>query len=232
MNILAFDTAFDACSVAAGRGLRSLSPSIMAFSESMTTGHAERLMPMVAEVLAEVGMDIGQLDRIAVSRGPGTFTGTRITIAAARALALYAGTPVVSISTLQLMAMNRAANASGSGEVAIATDARRGEVYFERFDPHSLVSLGPPEVLSCADAAARLGSGRSVIAGSGGEAVAKAARAIGRNALATAADLTPDAFDLLFAAMELNDFNTVQPLYLRPPDAKPQNGALLARNPV
>jgi tRNA threonylcarbamoyladenosine biosynthesis protein TsaB len=232
MNILAFDTAFDACSVAAGRGLRSLSPSIAALTEPMATGHAERLLPMIEEILAETGMDIGDLDRIAVTRGPGTFTGTRITIAAARALALYASTPIVSVTSLQLMAMNMAANATGADEVAIATDARRGEVYFERFDPHSLVSRAPAEVLTVAEAAMRLAPSSSVVAGSGAEAIVIAAHATGKNARAVAPNLLPDALDMLFVAMELPYFNTVQPLYLRPPDAKPQIAAALVRNPA
>ena len=85
MNVLAFDTCFDACSVAAGRGLRSLAPSIVALYEPMSSGQAERLVPMIEEALAATGMTAGDLDRIAVTCGPGTFTGTRIAVSAARA---------------------------------------------------------------------------------------------------------------------------------------------------
>ena len=67
MNILSFDTCFDACSVAAGRGLRSLTPSISFAYEPMQKGHAERLMPMIEAVMAEVGLEFTALDRIAVA---------------------------------------------------------------------------------------------------------------------------------------------------------------------
>ena len=106
MNILSLDTCFDACSVAAGRGLRSLTPAIAFAFEPMQKGHAERLLPMVEAVMAEAGLAFGALDRIAVSRGPGTFTGTRICVSAARALALATKAEIVSLSSLRLMAMS------------------------------------------------------------------------------------------------------------------------------
>lgn len=229
MNVLTFDTAFDACSVAAGRGLRSLSPSIVTLFEPMQSGQAERLVPMIQEALSLTGMSTADLDVIAVTCGPGTFTGTRITTAAARALALVGKTPLAAISSLSLMAMNFAAKSTGAQTLAIATDARRGEVYFESFDPHSLCSLAPPQALLVEAAAARLGPGTCVIAGSGGELVASAARARGVDARSLAPNLVPDAFDMLFAAMTMPLLNTVQALYLRPPDAKPQIDAALAR---
>lgn len=233
MNVLAFDTAFDCCSVAAGRGLRSLSPSIASFYEPMNAGQAERLVPMIAEALRDTGMDARDLDRIAVTSGPGTFTGTRITIAAARALALVTKAPIVAVSSLKLMAMNYAAQAKGAGRLAIATDARRGEVYFECFQPHALVSLGPPQALTTAEAAQRLaGAGRPVVAGSGAAAVAEAASVQGLDVTAIAPGLLPDAVDMLFMAMEMAHFNTVHALYLRPPDAKPQNAPAVARIPA
>lgn len=229
MNVLAFDTCFDACSVAAGRGLRSLSPSIISLFEPMHSGQAERLMPMIEEAMSATGMKVEDLDVIAITSGPGTFTGTRITTATARALALYANTPLVTVSALQLMAMSPDANATGADILAIATDARRGEVYFEIFDPHTLVSLGPPQALTVEAAAASFGNRLAAVAGSGAQAVADAANRLGITARAVAPRLLPDAFDLLFLAMELPRQVTVQPLYLRPPDAKPPSGAALAR---
>ena len=183
MNVLAFDTCFDACSVAAGRGLRGLSPSISACHEPMATGHAERLMPMIDEQLAAAGLEMRDLDRIAITLGPGTFTGTRISVAAGRALALALDVPVVAVTSLKLMAMNFAANARGAGELAIATDARRGEVYFERFNPHTLQSLAPAAVLGAAAAAAALSRAGAVVAGSGAAAVAHAAQGLGAQRL-------------------------------------------------
>ena len=230
MNVLAFDTCFDACSVAAGRGLRGLAPSICARNEPMAMGHAERLMPMIQEQLAAVGLAIGDLDLIAITIGPGTFTGTRISVAAGRALALALDVPVVAVTSLKLMAMNFAANASGAAELAIATDARRGEVYFERFNPHTLQSLAPAAVFSAAAAAAALSGAGTVVAGSGAAAVADAAQGLGRNVCAIAPDLLPDALDMLFPAMEMQAMRDIHPLYLRAPDAKPPAGAAIARS--
>ena len=229
MNVLAFDTCFDACSVAAGRGLRSLSPSIVSLFEPMQSGQAERLMPMIEEALSATGMSIAGLDLIAVTGGPGTFTGTRITTATARALSLFVKTPLVPVSTLKLMAMDPEASAVGAGVLAIATDARRGEVYFEAFDSHSLASLAPAQALSVADASARLQGHAAVIAGSGAISVAAAANEMGITAKAVAPRLLPDALAMLFVSMELPRVNAVQALYLRPADAKPQIDAALAR---
>ena len=232
MNILAFDTAFDACSVAAARGLRSLTPAICPLFEAMTIGHAERLMPMIDAALSETKLTVADLDLIAVTTGPGTFTGTRITVAAARALALVNDTPIVTLTSLKLMAMSPDARSSGARQLAIATDARRGEVYIERFCPRSLQSLGPPAVLSFADAVQSLGHGPTAVAGSGAEDVAAQARMLGLDACATATGLLPDAFDMLFWAMEQRPTAIVHPLYLRPPDAKPPAPSFVSRSSV
>ena len=142
-----------ACSAAAGRGLRSLTPSIAFLSEPMATGHAERLTPMIETVMSEADLAFAALDRIAVSIGPGTFTGARISIAAARALSFATGAPIVAYSSLNLMAMSPLIPAARGRRLAVATDARRGEVYMQIFNPHSLLPAGPPAVVAVADAA-------------------------------------------------------------------------------
>lgn len=187
----------------------------------MATGHAEHLMPMVEAVMSECGMAFSELERIAVATGPGTFTGARIAVSAARALALATGATVVTVSSLELMAMNPAAVAGGADVLAIATDARRGEVYFQIFHPRSLKALTPPEVLTVADAAARLASQTSVVAGSGAAAVAEMAEKMGNLSRAICPDLLPEAIDMLFLSSEWPVADNVAPLYLRPPDAKP-----------
>jgi tRNA threonylcarbamoyladenosine biosynthesis protein TsaB len=221
MNILSLDTCFDACSVAAGRGLRSLTPGISFAFEAMQKGHSEQLMPMIEMVMAEAGLTFQYLDRIAVPFGPGTFTGTRICVSAARALALATGARIVAISSLKLMAMSPRIPASPSRRVAVATDARRGEVYLEVFDRHSLQSLAAPQCLPIGDAVKVLGAGPIVVAGSGAAEVATAAAREGIDATAILPDLLPDALDLLFPACELPTTDALRPLYLRPPDAKP-----------
>jgi tRNA threonylcarbamoyladenosine biosynthesis protein TsaB len=186
----------------------------------MQKGHAERLLPMAQAVMAEAGLEFAALDRIAVTCGPGTFTGTRICVSAARAFALATGAEIVAVSSLRLMAMSPLIPAAPTRHVAIATDARRDEVYFEVFDRHSLQSVVEPQCATIGEAARMLGSSPIVIAGSGAEALAEAARASGVEATAILPELLPDALDLLFMAAGLPTSATVRPLYLRPPDAK------------
>ena len=221
MNILSLDTCFDACSVAAGRGLRSLSPGISFAFELMQKGQSERLMPMIEMVMAEAGLEFKSLDRIAVTFGPGTFTGTRICVSAARALALATGAKFVAISSLKLMAMSARIPAAPTRRIAIATDARRGEIYLEVFDRHTLESLVAPQCFAIADAVPMLGPEPIVIAGSGADALATAASNAGVEATAILPDLLPDALDVLFPACEMALTDDLRPLYLRPPDAKP-----------
>jgi len=221
MNILSFDTCFDACSVAGGRGLRSLSPAISFAFEPMQKGHPERLLPLIEAVMSETGLAFAALDRIAVTFGPGTFTGTRICVSAARALALATGAEIVSVSSLKLMAMSPLIPAAPTRRVAVATDARRGEVYLEVFDRHTLASVVAARRATIDEAVSLIGREPIVIAGSGGDSLAQAARQQGVEAIAILPDLLPDALDVLFAAAELPVSVSMRPLYLRPPDAKP-----------
>jgi len=226
MNVLAFDTCYDACSAAAGRGLRSLTPDIAVLYEPMQAGHAERLMPMIEAVMAEAKLPFAALDRIIVTMGPGTFTGTRIAVAAARGLSLATGAPIAPVTSLRLMAMSPRIPAAATPRIAIATDARRGEVYVEVFDRHSMKTLMAPTVLSVVDAPRAMGAYPIVIAGSGAAVLAASLQVAGVDAQAIAPDLLPDAFDMLFESSEWPISATVSPLYLRPPDAKP-SGAIL-----
>ena len=98
MRVLAIDTALEACSVAlldTGQPDRAVHESL-----AMTRGHAEALMPMIARVFERASLDAGQLDRIAVTVGPGSFTGLRVGIAAARGIALASGKPAIGLTTL------------------------------------------------------------------------------------------------------------------------------------
>lgn len=197
----------------------------------MATGHAERLMPMIQEVMGEAGLAFSALDRIAVTVGPGTFTGTRISVSAARALALATGAALVPVSSLRLMAMSPHIVSGPARRIAIATDARRSEVYVEVFDRHSMRTLIAPSVVPLSDAAAALGPAPVAIAGSGAQSLADALRAAGIEAEAIAPDLLPDAIDMLFEAMTMPCADTVSPLYLRPPDAKPPAPSAFAPSP-
>ncbi|KUO67825.1 MAG: hypothetical protein APF80_15370 [Alphaproteobacteria bacterium BRH_c36] len=240
MNILGLDTCFDACSVAlvrAGEGC------VASRFEPMATGHAERLIPMIGEVMDEAGLDFDALDRIAVTNGPGTFTGTRIAVAAARSLGLATGKPLVGATSLWVMAegvaqelfeaktgTTRDARPIDLPDILIATDARRDEVYVQHFSQG--LPLGDPAVLSSMQVAQRLPQGCTlIVAGSGAEAVAAAAadrQSVDLRAIRP--DLLPDARYLANLALRLDSMaQTVSPLYLRPADAKPQAGKSIPR---
>lgn len=224
MNVLAIDTCFDACSAAAGRGLRSLTPDIAFLFEPMQTGQAEKLMPMVESVMAEAKLKFADLDRITVTCGPGTFTGTRIAVSAARALALATGAAIVPVTSLRLMAMSARIPAGPSPRLVIATDARRDEVYFEVFDRHSMRTLIAPSVMplaTAAEAIKALGPGDVTVAGSGARLLATHLILFDVEATEILPDLLPDAFDMLFESSEWPTEASVSPLYLRAPDAKP-----------
>jgi tRNA threonylcarbamoyladenosine biosynthesis protein TsaB len=99
-TLLAIDTALNACSVAITHGETTLVSRV----EPMARGQAERLAPMVAELMAQAGVSFGQIDRLGVTRGPGAFTGVRIGLAFARGLALSLDRPCIGFSTLEVLA--------------------------------------------------------------------------------------------------------------------------------
>jgi len=236
MNILAFDTCFAACSVAVGKGLGTGAAETFGFFEPMETGHAERLMPMVAEAMSAARLAFAELDRIAVTIGPGSFTGTRIAVAAARGFGLAAGRArFVTASSLAVMAERASGTLAairGSRLLAVVVDARRGEVYAQLFasDGAEVQELGPPEVLAIEDAARIGGAEPIVLVGSGAVAVAEIARRNGRPVDVYMEQLLPAAGDLLSMAMRLpGSAERPSPLYLRPADAKPQTGKSIER---
>src|SRR5229473_805782 len=128
MLILAIDTALDACAAAvldidAGR-------LIAQESQAMKRGHAEALMPLIARVIKAAGIAFAALDRIAVTTGPGSFTGLRVGLSAARGIALAADKPVVGVTTLTAYAAP-VVSQNGEQPVISAIDARHDHVYFQ-----------------------------------------------------------------------------------------------------
>lgn len=227
MKILAFDTCLDACSAA----VRSVSAGTLAAAwEPMATGQAERLVPMIAEVMATAGVTFADMDRIAVTVGPGTFTGTRIAIAAARALALAADVPVVTASSLAVIAEQAARHLPEAPEaeaIAVALDARRDQVYWQWFTREGgLAPVCEPQVLSPEQAASQIAETRCLVVGSGAGLVAS--HGSGRHAIIERVML-PSAEDLAAMAIHLQPVAPPKPLYLRPADAKPQVGKSIAR---
>src|SRR5262245_21271937 len=135
MNVLAFDTCLGALSVAVRWKGTHGEWLLRDRFELREGGHAERLMPMIAETMQDAGLAFSGLERIAVTVGPGTFTGVRGRVAAARGLALASGRPVVAATSLAVMA-HRAEELLGprdEGVLAVVVDARRGMVYIQLF---------------------------------------------------------------------------------------------------
>src|SRR5256885_9838911 len=139
MRVLAIDPALEACSAA----VRDTSGGITA-SETvvMTGGHDEALMPLIARVMIRAGIEFGDLDRIAVTTGPGSFTGLRVGISAARGIALAAGKPAVGLSTLAGFAAPLIAD-DDSMQVVAAIDARHEQVYLQVFGSGGRGGVGP-----------------------------------------------------------------------------------------
>src|SRR3954447_21451704 len=132
MRVLAIDTALGACSVAVLD--TDLATVVASESTVMSRGHAEAIMPMIARVMDQAGFDFSNLDRIAVTTGPGSFTGLRVGIAAARGIALATGRPAIGLTTLSGFAAPHIAEDDTKSVVAVV-DARHDHVYLQVFGP-------------------------------------------------------------------------------------------------
>ena len=230
MNILALDTCFPALTVAIGRGVGTPAIRIASRSEPMATGHAERMLPLIGDLLREVGIGMADIDRVAVTIGPGSFTGTRIGIAAARAFKLARGIPIVTFTSLEAMALSPLIAPMTGEEIAVAVDAHRGEAYVQLFDGAARHSLAPPHMLPFAELAS-LPRGRPAIAvGTAADRLAQSVTTAGGMARVEPGVVFPDMVAVIARAGERQPAaGSVEPLYLRPPDAKPQEGKILAR---
>jgi tRNA threonylcarbamoyladenosine biosynthesis protein TsaB len=231
MKILAFDSSLGALSVAVRwRGADDVW-RLRETHEVRERGHAERLMPMISGLMGEAGLAFSEIDRIAVTLGPGSFTGVRVGVAAARALALAVGASTVAASSLAVMA-HQSGEELGTrrrGRVlAVALDARRGSVYLQLF-PCGHRAAGPPQLLAAPAAARRIGGEPAIIVGSGAVLVGQALAACGGQAETMLLDLLPSARALALLATELAPTHPLRPLYLRPPDVKPPADPSLLR---
>jgi tRNA threonylcarbamoyladenosine biosynthesis protein TsaB len=211
--VLGFDCCFDSCSVAVFDGERIVASAF----ETMQRGQAERLPMMTAEILMAIGEGV-KITRIAVTTGPGTFTGVRIGLSFARAFALARGVPCIGISALEVVALANGAN----GVRAAAFPAAQG-IYGAAYKEGAV--LIPPSLLSADDFIAQLPEGQLAIAGAG---AADLAAALGQRAVVSEPRL-PNAQDLARLAADRPALdNPPRPLYLRAPDIRPSKRALRA----
>lgn len=201
-SILAIDTCLAACSACVLRD----DGRAFARTEVIGTGHAERIAPMVAEVLAAAGMAASDLARIACTVGPGSFMGARVGVSLAKGLALPRGVPCAPITTTEAIALG------APRPCTVLIDARRGQAYAQRFDEgESQVVLRPYR-----EAAAMVGVGDD-LRGVGLAAV------LGEGA---PADAFPDPEAMARWVVDAVPA-PLRPFYLRAPDAKPASRAPL-----
>lgn len=223
-TVLALDTCAGACSVAAvGRG--------RAAERSLATerGHAELLMGLIGASMAEAALGFADLDLVAVTRGPGSFTGLRVGLAAARGIALAADLPCLGITSLDALA-HSAPWADDEGVRLATIDTRRGDLYAQAFAapdrPLTDAVAIAPQALAALVSCARLG-----VIGDGAATAAECLRAAGR--IVTVLDVRHPA-PLAVAALATRRWaagerpaGMPEPFYLHPPAV----GALAAPRP-
>lgn len=219
MLLLGLDTALGACSVAVLHDGRVLAHD----HQAMQRGHAEALAPMAERVMRESGTSFPQLDRVAVTTGPGTFTGQRVGLAFARALGVALNKPVIGVTTLDAMAAEAVLRLQLPFAVAVA-DAKRGEVYLAARSAQGEILIAP-ELIAVESVAARLDhlahslGGSFALAGTAAELVSPSLLAAGY-APVDSLVRQPDAVFVARLAADAPVSQTPKPLYLREPDAK------------
>jgi tRNA threonylcarbamoyladenosine biosynthesis protein TsaB len=226
MRVLAIDTALGACSVAV---LDTVSASAVE-SESlpMVRGHAEALMPLVARVMQRRELTFADIDRVAVTTGPGSFTGLRVGISAGRGIAMAAGKPIVGVSTLAVYAAPHLDDDKTVAVVA-AIDARHEHVYLQVFGPGGHVIIAP-RLTPIGEALRAASEAPCRIVGSAAQAIADRLPGGAPLPLRVEARGAPDIdWVARMGAVLPEGQSPPKPLYLRAPDAQPQNAAQLPR---
>ena len=216
LTILAFDTSAAHCAAAVVRDGVALAER----HEPMQRGQAERLMPMLEEVLAEAGATWRDLDLIAVGAGPGSFTGVRIAVAAARGLSLALGVPALGVSMFEAA---RGPNKAEEGVEIISLPAPRGMAYVQRF--HDGVPLASPQVTDPGDPSEdlRQPAPMSVIGYRASEIAARLGARADESALGEIARRIARCAEARISAGESP--SRPVPLYVRPADAAPPREA-------
>lgn len=214
MIVLAIDTAGVDCAAAV---FDSDTGKILGrVSETIGRGHAERLMAMIDEALAQAKLSLADVDRIGVTVGPGSFTGIRVGVAAARGFALALGVDCVGVSTLDVLA--RTASETGKSVLA-AINAHRDQVYAQSFEAG--LPQSEPLLLELDDYLARAAIPGTELVGSAAALVAD-----------REAETGPDHYPIEIVARisaTAKAQGKPKPLYLRGPDAKPQTGFAVSR---
>ena len=224
MLVLAIDTALDACAA----GIMDTDEGRLIAQETlpMKRGHAETLMPLIARVIESAGIGFKALDRIAATTGPGSFTGLRVGLSAARGIALAADKPVVGVTTLAAFA------APVIGEdrkppVISAIDARHDQVYFQAMSGDG-AALIQPRVAPVAEALAASRFGAPHLVGNAARLLADRWPAHAPPPVAVDQQAAPDIVWVAWLGAAVSpDAAPPRPYYLRAPDARPTGDTLL-----
>ena len=218
MIVLALDTAGVDCAAAIYDSGRNT--MLGEASDMIGKGHAEHLMGIVDRALDQAGVALSDVDRLAVTIGPGSFTGIRVGVAAARGFALSLDIPAVGITTLEVMAAAQREK-TPSRAVLAAMDAKREEIYLQSFAADG-VALDEARAVSVAEA-------QAFAAGFDGEITGSATPILKPDATGEYANSFPISIVARLGAAANPNTGKPKPLYLRGPDAKPQAGYAIAR---
>lgn len=232
MIVLGFDTATTACSAALWRDGRILAHRF----EAMKRGQAEHLMGMIGSVIEEAGTAYQDLDLLAVTTGPGAFTGLRIGLAAARGMALAGDLACLGVTTLEAVAAGVPKTERDGATLLVALDSKRDDLYVQAFtaglEPLSAAQAVLPSALAAVLDRSSIKGRPVLVAGDAGGRAVESLNAAGLEAVLSDAPGTPDAG--IVAALAASRWSPEtppgrpRPLYLRPPDAKaPKNGGRL-----
>lgn len=219
MRFLFFDTALDHLTAGLAQGERVIAKHC----EPCPRGHADRLVPLLRDLMAASGVGFGDLEGIGCTRGPGTFTGIRSGIAAARAMGLAADLPAVGVPTLDALARTVITGRSAEAPVTAAIDARRGELYLRHFRPDG-TPVGPPLRSAAETAGSLCPEGMRLLVGSGATILRDIlGRGIPRPDISTP---SPEALAVTLSqalrGRRGHGYTSgPKPLYLRPADATP-----------
>lgn len=226
MRVLAIDTALAACSAAI---LDSAQGDALATETlPMSRGHAEAIIPLIARVMDQAKVEFAGIDRIAVTVGPGSFTGLRVGISAARGISLAAGKPAIGLTTLAAYAAPYLAQ-DDSVPVAVVIDARHDHVYLQVFGRGGR-TLVTPRIASLNEAVRSAAVAPTRIVGNAANLVAAAWPASELKPKLVEERSAPDiAWVARLGFTALEGQSAPKPLYLRTPDAQPQDAARLAR---
>jgi tRNA threonylcarbamoyl adenosine modification protein YeaZ len=226
MRILAIDTALPACSacVLDSHAAEPVSSETL----PMARGHAEALLPLIERVVAHAEGSFAALDRVAVTVGPGSFTGIRVGLSAARAIAVARRIPVAGVSTLAALAAPLILE--GDDRIVVAAiDALHGSVYVTGYGPGGRTILSPRHS-PVRDAVRALGAGPLLITGSGAPMLAIEAWSMGLQAEVAGERIAPDIAYVARLGLAADPGSApARPLYLKAPDAKPQPAPAIER---